>query len=75
VRHRVRRAVCYKPVPFQAKRKVDFLDQLASGALGRDATAIDESDRVPVFLYRLERAYRGVQEAIAKSHVLPYVPA
>jgi hypothetical protein len=27
--------------PFQAKRKLDFLDQPASGALGRDAIAIE----------------------------------
>jgi hypothetical protein len=42
--------------PFQAKRKLDFLDQPASGALGRDAIAIENRDRVPVFFYRLERA-------------------
>jgi hypothetical protein len=35
--------------PFQEKRKPSFLDQPASGALGRDAIAIEKSDRVPVF--------------------------
>jgi hypothetical protein len=43
--------------PFQEKKKLDFLDQPASGALGRDAIAIGQSDRFPVFFYRLEWAY------------------
>jgi hypothetical protein len=43
--------------PFQGERKLDFLAQPASGALGRDAIAIEKSDRFPVFFYRLERAY------------------
>jgi hypothetical protein len=42
--------------PFQAKRKLDFLDQPASRALGRDAIAIEKSDRLPDFFDRLERA-------------------
>jgi hypothetical protein len=44
--------------PFQAKKKLDFLDQPASQPLGRDAIAIEKSDRFPVFFYRLERAYQ-----------------
>jgi hypothetical protein len=39
-----------KPVP--GKKKLDFLDQPASGALGRDAIAIEKSDRFPVSFYR-----------------------
>jgi hypothetical protein len=35
--------------PFQEKRKPGFLDQPASGALGRDAIAIEKSDRFQVF--------------------------
>jgi hypothetical protein len=45
----------YKPIP--GETKLDFLDQPASGALGRDAIAIENSDRVPVFFYRLVRGY------------------
>jgi hypothetical protein len=61
--HRARRVaggegcVCWAISPFRAKRKLEFLDQPASGALGRVATAIEKSDRVPVFFYRLEQAY------------------
>jgi hypothetical protein len=40
--------------PFQAKRKLYFLDQPASGAR---CSLIVKSDSVPVFFYRLERAY------------------
>jgi hypothetical protein len=43
--------------PVQGEKKLDFLDQPASGALGRDAIAIEKSDRFAVFFYRLERAY------------------
>jgi hypothetical protein len=44
--------------PFQAKIELDFLDQPASGALGRDAIAIEKTDCFPVFFYRLDGAYR-----------------
>jgi hypothetical protein len=31
--------------PFQEKRKLSYLDPPATGALGRDATATEKSDR------------------------------
>jgi hypothetical protein len=43
--------------PFHKKRKLSFLDQPASGALGRNAIAIEKSDCFQVFFFLLERTY------------------
>jgi hypothetical protein len=52
--------------PFQAKIKLDFLDQPASG---RDAIAIEKIDRFPVFFYRLERAYIVMTAPVHPPHI------
>jgi hypothetical protein len=41
-REGIGRAVERRISPFRAKRKFDILDQPASGALGRDAIAIEK---------------------------------
>jgi hypothetical protein len=54
----------HKPVP--GEKKFDFLDQPASGALGRNAIAIAKSDRFQVIFLRLERAYRARDGLLAE---------
>jgi hypothetical protein len=55
--------------PFQGNSKPSFLDQPASGALGRGTIALEKSDRFQVSFFPLERAYYiwGASECAGRS--------
>jgi hypothetical protein len=61
--------------PFQARRTLDFLDQPASGALGRDAVSLRKVTVFQLFftgwngLMRWRRRRRGEQETCASEKI------